>query len=220
MSAYLIADVEVLDSAGYETYRQQVPATIAAFGGRYLVRGGALTVLEGAWSPKRCVILEFPSMAQLKAWYDSPSLRAAARDSRAQHEVEAGDGRGPVQGSTAQPARALGSLPTPASGCACSRPATRLRGQVGGGSDLDRPAALHHHQALAQVGDHRQVVADHQEASGRARARSASSRFSTSACTEASSAEVGSSSSSTCGSRISARAMATRWRWPPESWCG
>ena len=73
MSAYVIADVEVLDSAGYEAYRQQVPATIAAFGGRYLVRGGALTVLEGDWSPKRCVILEFPSMAQLKAWYDSPA---------------------------------------------------------------------------------------------------------------------------------------------------
>jgi uncharacterized protein (DUF1330 family) len=73
MNAYLIADVEVLDSAGYEAYRQQVPATIAAFGGRYLVRGGALTVLEGDWSPKRCVILEFPSMAQLKAWYDSPA---------------------------------------------------------------------------------------------------------------------------------------------------
>lgn len=73
MSAYVIADVEVLDSAEYETYRQQVPATIAAFGGRYLVRGGALTVLEGIWSPKRCVVLEFPSMAQLKAWYDSPA---------------------------------------------------------------------------------------------------------------------------------------------------
>ena len=73
MSAYVIADVEVLDSAEYETYRQQVPATIAAFGGRYLVRGGALTVLEGTWSPKRCVVLEFPSMTQIKAWYDSPA---------------------------------------------------------------------------------------------------------------------------------------------------
>jgi len=73
--AYLIADVEVLDSAGYETYRQQVAATIAAFGGRYLVRGGALTVLEGDWSPKRCVILEFPSVDQLRAWYDSPAYQ-------------------------------------------------------------------------------------------------------------------------------------------------
>jgi uncharacterized protein (DUF1330 family) len=73
MSAYVIADVEVLDSAGYEQYRQQVPATIAAFGGRYLVRGGAVAALEGDWLPKRCVILEFPSMAQLEAWYESPA---------------------------------------------------------------------------------------------------------------------------------------------------
>ena len=73
MSAYVIADIEVLDPAGYEAYRQQVPPTIAAFGGRYLVRGGALTALEGDWLPKRCVILEFPSMAQLEAWYDSPA---------------------------------------------------------------------------------------------------------------------------------------------------
>jgi uncharacterized protein (DUF1330 family) len=73
MSAYLIADVEILDSAGYEDYRRQVTATITAFGGRYLVRGGAHTVLEGDWSPKRCVILEFPNMAQLEAWYDSPA---------------------------------------------------------------------------------------------------------------------------------------------------
>lgn len=75
MAAYVIADVEVLDSAGYEVYRQQVPATITAYGGRYLARGGATEVLEGGWSPKRCVILEFPSMAQLKAWWDSPEYR-------------------------------------------------------------------------------------------------------------------------------------------------
>ena len=73
MPAYLIADVEVLDAAGYEEYRKHVPATIAAFGGRYLARGGALAVLEGSWSPKRGVILEFPSLDKLKAWYDSPA---------------------------------------------------------------------------------------------------------------------------------------------------
>ncbi len=75
MTAYVIADIEVLDPAGYEAYRQQVPATIAAYGGRYLARGGATTVLEGGWSPRRCVILEFPSMAQLKAWWDSPEYQ-------------------------------------------------------------------------------------------------------------------------------------------------
>ena len=75
MTAYVIADIEVLDPAGYEAYRQQVPATIAAYGGRYLARGGATEVLEGDWSPRRCVILEFPSMAQLRAWWESPEYR-------------------------------------------------------------------------------------------------------------------------------------------------
>jgi uncharacterized protein (DUF1330 family) len=72
MTAYVIADVEVLDKVAYEEYRQKVPATIAAYGGRYIARGGATEVLEGDWVPRRCVLLEFPSMAQLKAWWDSP----------------------------------------------------------------------------------------------------------------------------------------------------
>jgi len=72
MAAYVIANVEVIDSTGYEEYRQKVPATIAAYGGRYIARGGATEVLEGTWSPGRCVLLEFPSMAQLKAWWASP----------------------------------------------------------------------------------------------------------------------------------------------------
>ena len=75
MSVYMIADVEITDPAGYEEYRLQVPATIAAHGGRYLARGGAITVLEGSWSPKRCVILEFPGMAEFKAWWDSPEYQ-------------------------------------------------------------------------------------------------------------------------------------------------
>ncbi len=51
MAAYVIADVEIIDSAGYEEYRAKVPATIAAHGGRYLARGGETEVLEGTWSP-------------------------------------------------------------------------------------------------------------------------------------------------------------------------
>ena len=72
MAAYLIGDVEVIDAAGFEVYGRQVPATVAAYGGRYLARGGAIEPLEGGWAPKRCVILEFPSMAQLETWWDSP----------------------------------------------------------------------------------------------------------------------------------------------------
>lgn len=75
MSAYLFANVEVTDPAGYEQYRQQVSATFEAYGGRYLVRGGAAEVLEGEWLPKRMVILEFADMGRLKAWYQSPEYR-------------------------------------------------------------------------------------------------------------------------------------------------
>jgi uncharacterized protein (DUF1330 family) len=75
MAAYVIADIEVLDPVGFEQYRQGVPATIAAFGGRYLARGGQTRVLEGNWSPRRCVILEFPSLAQAEAWWVSPAYQ-------------------------------------------------------------------------------------------------------------------------------------------------
>jgi uncharacterized protein (DUF1330 family) len=72
MAAYVIADIEIIDSAGFEEYRRQVPATITAHGGRYLARGGATEVLEGTWSPKRCVVLEFPDMDSFRAWWSSP----------------------------------------------------------------------------------------------------------------------------------------------------
>ena len=75
MAAYVIADIDVLDTGAYEEYRQRVPATIAAYGGRYIARGGETTVLEGTWSPRRCVILEFPSLAEAKAWWNSPEYQ-------------------------------------------------------------------------------------------------------------------------------------------------
>lgn len=79
MPAYIYADVEVTDLAAYEAYRQQVPALIAAHGGRYLVRGGAVEVLEGDRVPLRQVILEFPDMAHLKAFYHSPEYAKLIR---------------------------------------------------------------------------------------------------------------------------------------------
>jgi uncharacterized protein (DUF1330 family) len=71
MPAYLIAEVEVQDTALFEEYRAQVPATIAAYGGRYIVRGGKTEVTEGDWQPKRLIVLEFPSLDRLKEWYHS-----------------------------------------------------------------------------------------------------------------------------------------------------
>ena len=75
MPAYLHANIEVIDPALYDEYRRQVGATIAAHGGRFLVRGGATERLEGSDPIRRQVILEFPDMAALKAWYHSAEYK-------------------------------------------------------------------------------------------------------------------------------------------------
>ena len=71
MAAYLIADIEVQDAEAFDEYRKQVPATLEPFGGTYIVRGGAMNVLEGDWDPARVVVIAFPDMAALLGWYDS-----------------------------------------------------------------------------------------------------------------------------------------------------
>jgi uncharacterized protein (DUF1330 family) len=75
MAAYVIVDLEVKDAAALADYRRDVPATVAKYGGRFLVRGGACEVLEGDWRPKRVVVLEFPSMDALKRWYRSEDYK-------------------------------------------------------------------------------------------------------------------------------------------------
>ena len=77
MSAYVVVDVDVADAAAFEQYRAQVPASIAHYGGRYIVRGGQTETLEGSWSPKRVVILEFPDRARAKAWWSSQEYAQA-----------------------------------------------------------------------------------------------------------------------------------------------
>ncbi len=71
MTAYVIAEIEVTDPAAYEEYRKQVPAVNAKYGGKFLARGGKAETLEGGWSPKRVVVVEFPSMEQALKWYRS-----------------------------------------------------------------------------------------------------------------------------------------------------
>ncbi|HUP35276.1 MAG TPA: DUF1330 domain-containing protein [Candidatus Limnocylindria bacterium] len=75
MPAYVIAEVTVTDPATMEEYRKRVPATLAPFGGRFIVRGGAHQTMEGDWKPNRLVILEFPSMEHAHRWYDSEEYR-------------------------------------------------------------------------------------------------------------------------------------------------
>jgi uncharacterized protein (DUF1330 family) len=75
MPAYVIADVTVTDPATMEEYRKLVPPTLAKYGGRFVVRGGAHQTVEGDWKPNRLVVLEFPSMEQAKRWYASEEYR-------------------------------------------------------------------------------------------------------------------------------------------------
>jgi len=79
MSAYVIADVEVKDPETYAEYRRQVLPLVERHGGRFIVRGGVHRVLEGDWRPGRVVVIEFPDMAALDAWYRSPEYAALIR---------------------------------------------------------------------------------------------------------------------------------------------
>lgn len=72
MSAYLIAEIDVVDPAAYEDYRKQVLAVVTKYGGKFIVRGGKIEPKEGGWTPKRIVVVEFPSLAQAQKFYDSP----------------------------------------------------------------------------------------------------------------------------------------------------
>jgi uncharacterized protein (DUF1330 family) len=76
--AYLILDIHVEDPEEYAAYRERSPATLEAYGGRYLVRGGALEVVEGDWNPERVVVVEFPSVERAHEWYSSPEYQEIA----------------------------------------------------------------------------------------------------------------------------------------------
>ena len=88
MSAYIIAEVEITDPETFEEYRKLVPPTIEAFGGRYMVRGGAIDSLEGDWQPTRLVVIEFDDAERAKAWHGSDlyapakALREASSNTR------------------------------------------------------------------------------------------------------------------------------------------
>jgi uncharacterized protein (DUF1330 family) len=72
MPAYLVVEHIITDPVGFEEYRRKVGPLIARFGGRYLTKGNAHKQPEGGrWRPERMVIIEFPDMGSLEAWYQS-----------------------------------------------------------------------------------------------------------------------------------------------------
>ncbi|HYE96886.1 MAG TPA: DUF1330 domain-containing protein [Rubricoccaceae bacterium] len=77
MSAYIVVEIDIHDPDTYERYKALAPASIAQYGGRYLVRGGTTRPLEGDWHPPRFVILEFPDATQAHAWWESEEYAPA-----------------------------------------------------------------------------------------------------------------------------------------------
>jgi len=77
MPAYLIAEVDVADTAAYEEYKKLTPGAVAAYGGKFIVRGGTVDSKEGGWKPARLIVVEFASMEQARKFYDSPEYAPA-----------------------------------------------------------------------------------------------------------------------------------------------
>ena len=75
MPAYVIFDVDIRDMAQYQTSMAGVKPAVEAAGGRYLARGGAHTVYEGDWEPRRIVLFEFPSVAAFESFYNGDVYR-------------------------------------------------------------------------------------------------------------------------------------------------
>ena len=77
MTVFVISDVTVSDAAAFDVYRTRAAASIEAFGGRYVVRGGKPATLEGSWRPHAIVIVEFENRDQVDAWYASAAYASA-----------------------------------------------------------------------------------------------------------------------------------------------
>ena len=88
MPAFLFADIDVKDPERYAKYIEANPGIVKKFGGRYIARGGEVRVLEGDWKPQRTIVIEFPDMEAIAAFYDSPEyaelrkIRWKSADSR------------------------------------------------------------------------------------------------------------------------------------------
>lgn len=79
MPAYIIVETDIQDPEQYERYKAASPGAVAAGGGKFVVRGGELAVLEGDWQPSRLVILEFPDLDAAKRFYDSEIYQEAKK---------------------------------------------------------------------------------------------------------------------------------------------
>ena len=76
MAGFVIIDVEITDAERYGEFMEKVTATVEAYGGKFVVRGGTFDVIEGDWTPNRLALLEFATVEDSRAWLDSPEYNA------------------------------------------------------------------------------------------------------------------------------------------------
>ena len=79
MAAYAIVDMTVTDTAKIADYRKLAEASVATYGGRFLVRGGHCETVDGDWKPQRVVVIEFPGLDQARRWRSSPEYANACK---------------------------------------------------------------------------------------------------------------------------------------------
>jgi uncharacterized protein (DUF1330 family) len=77
MPAYIIVDVKINNPGDYEEYKRLTPASIEAYQGSFIVRGGRTETLEGDWSPGRIVVVKFPDNERARQWWNSPEYAPA-----------------------------------------------------------------------------------------------------------------------------------------------
>lgn len=79
MSAFVVVEVSIQDPVVYEEYKKLTPASVEAFGGKFLIRGLPVEALEGNWDFDRLVVVEFPDRERAVNWYNSDLYRAARK---------------------------------------------------------------------------------------------------------------------------------------------
>jgi uncharacterized protein (DUF1330 family) len=76
MSAYMLVEITVGDQATYDRYMEQIPAVIRKYKGRYILRSSKITANSGGWKPDRIILMEFDTLAELRACFASPEYKA------------------------------------------------------------------------------------------------------------------------------------------------
>ena len=79
MRAYVIVEISIHDPGLYEEYKKLTPASIAEYGGKFIVRGGRTITMEGDWKPQRIVVAEFDSLERAQEWWQSEGYEKAKK---------------------------------------------------------------------------------------------------------------------------------------------